>query len=222
MTRFLVFLCLFSLPVSAIEFEPLGNGFTAFYKQDDPFDQSKKQYMFFTKRSFVFTCDEISFGIKDSHHFDSFSFNAEVALKVDNNDVLKQSGRYSTYQFGSDLVNDDRMYSSRLTTSVIRQMKAGNSLNASGKALSGWDAYKVSLKGFTKAYNAVCKNPKNTSPNPKRTVECNAIDSALIYHGVDVPPEKREQEIKRLKEKLRPYFYNELLMMNERCMDSLK
>jgi hypothetical protein len=101
-------------------------------------------------------------------------------------------------------------------------MKTGNTLYASGKAFSGWDAYKVSLKGFTKVYNAVCKSPKNTSPKPKKTVECNAIESALVYHGIGVPPEKREQEIKRLKEKLRPYFYNELLMMNERCMDSLK
>jgi hypothetical protein len=222
MTKFLVLLYLLSLPVRAIEFESLGNGFSAFYEQDDPFDKSKKKYMFFYKSSFVFTCDEISFGTKDSHHFESFSFSAEVALKVDNNDVVKQPGQYSTYQFGSDLVNDDRMYSSRLTTSVITQMKAGNTLNASGKAHSGWDDYKVNLKGFTKAYNAVCNNPKNTSQNPKTTVECNAIESALIYHGIEVPSEKREQEIKRLKEKLRPYFYNELLMMNERCMDSLK
>lgn len=86
--------------------------------------------------------------------------------------------------------------------------------------------FPYSFKGSSKAISTI-KNkcnlkPKNTAPNPKRTIECNAIESALIHHGVDVPPEKREQEIKRLKEKLRPYFYNELLMMNERCMDSLK
>lgn len=157
MKNIFIFLCVFSLPASAIEFESLGNGFTAFYKQEDPFDANKKQYTFFTKQNFVFTCSNISFGKKDTHHFDSFSFNVNIALKIDKNEAVRQNGKFSTYQFGSDLVNDDRMYSTHITQHVIDQMKAGSMLNASGKSFGGWEAYKVSLKGFTKAYNKVCK-----------------------------------------------------------------
>lgn len=152
----MVFLFILPLSANAIEYEIIGNGFTAFYKQENPFDSTKKDYVFFTKRNFVFKCDQISFGKKDSYYFDSFSLNAKVALKIDNNEAVKKNGKYSTYQFSSDMVNDDRMYSTTITKEIIDQMKAGYNLNASGK-FSGWDSYKVSLKGFTKAYNIVCK-----------------------------------------------------------------
>jgi len=140
-----------------IKFESLGNQFTAFYEQADPFDSSKKNFLFFYKGDFVFKCQQISFGKRSTYDYDGFSFNADIALKIDDNEPFEGRGKYSTYQFGSDMVNDARMYSARITSDVVQQLKAGNTLQASGRfGGGGWSPFKVSLKGFTHAYNKVC------------------------------------------------------------------
>lgn len=160
LSAIMLLLTLTSNVSNAAEFksEKIASGFRAMYQQSDPFDTASKKYISFSKDDFVFNCKQISFGETGTYYHDSFSFPATVALKIDSNAAIQERGTYSTYQFGSDLINDDRMYSMRLTPEVIQQLKDGSTLQASGKFSSGgWTAFKLNLQGFTKAFNKVCQ-----------------------------------------------------------------
>ena len=143
---------------SEIEFEKFDGGFVAMYQQADPFDKSKKKYLQFSKGDFWFNCSEISFIARDDTSFDSFDFDAKVAIKVDEEPVEEQTGIYSSYLFGSDMVNDQRVYSTRMGPWLVSLFKNGDSLQAAGKwGTSGWTSKSIELKGFTATYDKVCK-----------------------------------------------------------------
>jgi hypothetical protein len=143
---------------SNIQFEELSHGFYAMYEQADPFDSNARDYVYFKKDEFYFRCDAISF--RDPSKwitYDSFSLEATVALKVDSNSQHKLSGTYSTHTFGSDLVNDDRVYAAEITPKLIAELKQGDKLHASGKfGAGGWNQYSLNLKGFGEAYEKMC------------------------------------------------------------------
>ena len=143
-----------------IQFEQLSDGYTAVYSQADPFDNSIREYIYFRKDNFTFNCDAISF--EDPYNwitYDSFSFPATVALKIDAGPKHELAGTYSTYLFGSDMVNDDRVYAADMTPNIVEELKRGDKLQASGKfGDSGWEAYTLDLSGFSAAYDEVCSN----------------------------------------------------------------
>ena len=152
-------LCLYSLIAfsSDGEYESLGNGFTGFYHQTDPFDATKKEFYMFNKGDFWFSCNEISFISDDDASFDSFSFKAVFAFQVDDKPSEELSGKYSTFLFGSDTVFDSRVYSTRMTQWFVSLLKEGNLVRAAGKfGGSGWTTKSLDLKGFTAAYDKAC------------------------------------------------------------------
>ena len=138
------------------KFQDIGNGWTAFTKQSDPFDSSKVKVIQVWKDSFIFRCNEINMKAS-SYGFESISFNATLKYIVDNNSPINKKGRYSTYLGGSDLVTDDRYYSFKLNKSDLDSLKNGNTIKVAGKfSSSGWFSKSLNLKGFTKAYNKMC------------------------------------------------------------------
>ena len=146
---------------SDLQFEQLGDDFIAMYKQADPFDDESRDYVFFKKDEFTFRCDAISFESSSrSASYDSFSFEATIALKIDSNPVHQLNGTYSTHSFGSDLVNDDRVYSADITPAIVSELSQGNQLQASGKfGDGGWKQHSLDLTGFASAYDKVCSDP---------------------------------------------------------------
>jgi|TARA_B110000908_G_scaffold824_1_gene1030 hypothetical protein len=140
--------------------ESIGNGFYGSYVQDDPFDTTKKRYTRVSKNGFDFNCKEISFRDRDGY-YDEFSFSADIALKIDSNEPFRRLGTYSTGMFGQKWVTDSRFFSVPLFESrkLIQELKSGNTLIASGKwgTSGGWsDPKKLSLIGFTDAFNKLC------------------------------------------------------------------
>ena len=91
------------------KFQDLGNGWTAFTKQADPFDNSKVEVIQIRKESFIFRCNELNM-VAPSYGFESLSINASLKYIVDTNSAVDKSGGYATYLGGSDLVTDSRYY----------------------------------------------------------------------------------------------------------------
>ena len=80
-----------------------------------------------------------------------------MKYKTDKYDPINKKGRYSTYLNGSNMVNDDRVFSFELYQEDIQIFKMSNSLTVAAKdLLGGWSNYTVSLKGFTAAYDKMC------------------------------------------------------------------
>jgi hypothetical protein len=143
-----------------LQFEQLEHGFVAMYTQADPFDGDSREYLYFRKNDFTFRCGAVSFERSNTRFsYDSFSFQATIALKVDSQSVHQLQGTYSTHSFGSDIVNDDRVYSADITPDVLNDLKHGHQLQAAGKfGGGGWDQYSLDLKGFNLAFSKVCAN----------------------------------------------------------------
>ena len=122
----------------------------------ESFDKSKIDIVQVSKADFTFRCNSINFDVGSEYSgFDSFSFTVGIQFNIDNNDPVKKKDRYSNYLNGSDMVNDDRVFSAKLKSSDIDQMKRGNKLVAAGN-FSGWTSKEVSLAGFTNAYELMC------------------------------------------------------------------
>lgn len=157
--KLLIILSLFSGNVIAnYQYENLGNGFRAMTTLADPFSDQRR-YLNFSKADFTFTCDSIDMQTADDMYYDGFSFNAQIALKVDNNNPINKAGKNSSYLNGSDLVTKSDYYSTQLTPDIIKQLKLGNKLVMAGKTSTGaWKRVNLNLKGFTKAYQKVCKS----------------------------------------------------------------
>ena len=146
------------LAFSDMRAEEFSDGFIALYEQTDPFDKSKRKYRTFFKGYFAFNCSEISMYSKRETLFNSFKFDATVAIKVDEEPVEEQTGTYSSYLFGSDLVTDDEVYSTRMGPYLVSLFKKGSSLQMAGKwSRSGWTSRSIDLTGFTAAYEKVCE-----------------------------------------------------------------
>lgn len=134
----------------------LSKGWRALGKRSDPFDKSKIDIVQVSKADFTFRCNSINFEVGDEYSgFDSFSFTVDIQFRIDNDDPVRKKGRYSTYLNGSDMVNDERVFSAKLKSSDIDQMKSGNKLVAAGN-FSGWTSKEVNLAGFTNAYELMC------------------------------------------------------------------
>jgi hypothetical protein len=134
----------------------LGKGWWALGKRVDPFDKTKIKLTQIRKSDFIFICGAMNFEVGSTYSgFDGFSFKADIQFKVDNGEPVKRLGRYSTYLNGSDMVNDDRVFSVAIKDNDILEMIRGNKIVAAGN-FHGWTSREVSLSGFTSAYKAMC------------------------------------------------------------------
>ena len=80
-----------------------------------------------------------------------------MKYKTDKYDPVNKKGSYSTYYNGSDMINNRRVFSFKLSQEDIQIFKVSNSLTVAAKdLLGGWSNYTVSLKGFTAAYDKMC------------------------------------------------------------------
>lgn len=137
-------------------FQDLGNGWTAFTKQADPFDNSKVEVIHISKESFIFRCNELNM-VAPSYGFEGLSFNASLKYIVDTNSAVDKSGGFATYLGGSDLVTDSRYYHFKLSESDLNAFKKGNAVKVAGNhSNTGWITKSLSLRGFTKAYDTMC------------------------------------------------------------------
>ena len=161
----LITIIIFSLDVHSDNntgYESIGNGFSARYVRDDPFDETKKRYTRMSKRDFYFNCEQISFKTANVS-YGEYSFSAQIALKIDENKPFRSQGKYSTGLFGIKWVSDSRYFSVSLSenSQIIQELKSGNTLVASGKwgddDDGGWSSpKKMSLIGFTDAFEKLC------------------------------------------------------------------
>lgn len=159
----LITIIIFSLDVHSDNntgYESIGNGFSATYVRDDPFDETKKRYTMITKRDFYFNCEQISFQTTNGS-YSEHSFSASVALKIDENEPFRSQGKFSSGRFGKKWVSDSRWYSVSLSenSQIIQELKSGNTIVASGKWRDdgGWSSpKKMSLIGFTDAFEKLC------------------------------------------------------------------
>ena len=134
----------------------LGKGWWAIGERIDPFDKTKIKLIQISKSDFTFRCGTLNFEVGSTYSgFDGFSFKADIQFKVDDGEPVKRRGRYSTYLNGSDMVNDDRVFSVAIKDKDVVQMIRGNKLVAAGN-FNGWTSREVSLSGFTTAYKAMC------------------------------------------------------------------
>jgi hypothetical protein len=159
----LITIIIFSLDVHSDDntgYESIGNGFSATYVRDDPFDETKKRYTRMSKRDFYFNCEQISFkttnGLYSEH-----SLSAEIALKIDENEPFRSQGKFSSGMFGKRWVTDSNYFTVWLSenSQIIQELKSGNTLVASGKWRDdgGWSSpKKMSLIGFTDAFEKLC------------------------------------------------------------------
>ena len=142
---------------NSIRKKQFGNGWIGLTKQSDPFDKSKVEVFQISKGKFTFLCNEINMEAA-SYGIESFSFSSVLKYMIDGQDPVEKNGRYSTYLSGSDMVTDIRYYSFTLDNDDIASLKTGSALKVAGKYSGmGWETKSVSLKGFSSAYNQMCK-----------------------------------------------------------------
>ena len=92
----LITIIIFSLDVHSDDntgYESIGNGFSATYVRDDPFDETKKRYTRMSKDGFYFNCEQISFQTTNGS-YSEHSFSASVALKIDENEPFRSQGKF--------------------------------------------------------------------------------------------------------------------------------
>lgn len=156
MRKLAIILATFAAPSLALDFEKLHDDYVVFFEQTDPFDEDSKRYLFLVNHAFSFKCDEISFGKRETSNYMSFLYDADIAIKIDDNEVFNTKGTNSSSQFSSSIHGFSRMYSAEISPEIIEQMKTGNKIQASGKALVGWESFSMNLRGFSKAYSLMC------------------------------------------------------------------
>ena len=162
--RLILFLLIFFITHQSHASDPysfisLNNGWTAFAIQDDPFDTKKKKILHMSKGNFTFDCKHLNVeNSSDYISYDGFNFSADMKYKTDKYDPVNKKGSYSTYYNGSDMINNRRVFSFKLSQEDIQIFKVSNSLTVAARALvnDGWSTYTVSLKGFTAAYDKMC------------------------------------------------------------------
>jgi hypothetical protein len=151
-----IFICQKVYAADDLAFKTLGNGWNALVKQEDPFDSTKQSIIHIIKGEFTFDCRYLNFETGSEYSgYDSFNWPADIQFKVDTNAAVKRNGRYSTYLNGSDIVNDERTFSFKMTKGDIEAFKSGTTLKVSGK-FSGWSARQLNVSGFTSAYENMC------------------------------------------------------------------
>ena len=156
---FMISLLVFNADASdnAIRTKKLGNGWVGLAKQIDPFDKSKIEIIQISKGSFTFLCDDLNMEVS-SYGFESLSFGAVLKYRIDGQDPVEKQGRYSTYLGGSDMLDKSRYFSFVMSNEDVAIIKSGATLKVAGKySTMGWETKEVSLKGFSSAYNQMCK-----------------------------------------------------------------
>ena len=137
-------------------FKSIGKGWTALAEKSDPFESSKSKIRYLAKGDFYVTCKHLNFSTGSEYTgYDSFNFRVDIKYKIDDGSVVEKQGRYSTYLNGSDMVNDDRVFSFRMNQQDINGMKADNKIVVAGE-FSGWTKRTLNLAGFTNACNEMC------------------------------------------------------------------
>ena len=137
-------------------FVPLGDGWSALAKRTDPFNEDIVRLEYISKDGFKFKCDAMDF-VTHWYRYDSFRRGSRVAFKIDNNDPVTRGGITSTGSFGSEIITDDRHYSTQLRSSEIEQMKRGAELKVAGALMDTWQTKSLDLRGFTHAYGVLCE-----------------------------------------------------------------
>ena len=157
-----LFLFLFSMGFvfaadDTYRFESLKGGWRAMTEQADPFDSNKRKIIFIEKEGFNFVCGSLNMLADSDMYFDGFSFDAKIKYITDKNDAVDRIGKYATFLGGSDTVTDDRYYFFTLSNEDIETFRDSRILKVAGRTSSGWTTRAVDLRGFSAAYDAMCK-----------------------------------------------------------------